>query len=236
MQNSSFSKHCYFIALLFITISGLAQNGTNDQPSPATIRVIVTNYKQQPLKGEEVIFINAANKKKFSARTDGTGKCSLELKAGAKYLIKLKTLTDTSNYSSFEIPALQPGQFFEAPFTVNIQYEPAKSFTLDNVQFDFGKPSLRPESLKELNEIAEYMKWKEEENYEIAGHTDNVGKDEDNLKLSQSRADAVKNYLVKKGIAAARLTAKGYGSTQPVAANETPEGRQKYRRTEVHIV
>ena len=80
------------------------------------------------------------------------------------------------------------------------------------------------------------MKWKEDERYEISGHTDNVGKDADNLKLSQERAEAVKAYLVKKGIKASRIVAKGYGATRPVAENTTPEGRQKNRRTELLII
>src|SRR5688572_11279669 len=105
---------------------------------------------------------------------------------------RLKTLLD----STLEIPALQPNQFFTSPFSVAIEFEPPKSFTLDNVEFDTGRPTLRPGSFKELNEIAEYMKLKPGENYEIAGHTDNVGKEADNQKLSQQRADAVKNYLV----------------------------------------
>jgi len=119
---------------------------------------------------------------------------------------------------------------------VEIEFEPPRSFTLDNVHFDTGKPALRPESFKELNEIAEYMRWRKEERYEISGHTDNVGKDDDNLKLSQARANAVKEYLVKKGIKAVRLTAKGYGHSQPVADNSTEEGRQANRRTELKIL
>jgi OOP family OmpA-OmpF porin len=80
------------------------------------------------------------------------------------------------------------------------------------------------------------MKWKEEQKIEIAGHTDNVGKDADNLKLSLQRAEAVRNYLIKKGIKADRITAKGYGATQPVADNGTDAGRQKNRRTEVVLL
>jgi outer membrane protein OmpA-like peptidoglycan-associated protein len=71
---------------------------------------------------------------------------------------------------------------------------------------------------------------------EIAGHTDDVGEPEANQKLSEDRANSVKQYLEKKGIAPERLTAKGYGDTQPVADNATASGKQKNRRTEVRIV
>ncbi len=71
---------------------------------------------------------------------------------------------------------------------------------------------------------------------EISGHTDNTGTTEINMKLSQDRADAVRNYLIRKGISAERVTAKGYGDTEPVADNSTDEGKAKNRRTEVRII
>ncbi len=71
---------------------------------------------------------------------------------------------------------------------------------------------------------------------EVGGYTDNVGTDADNLKLSQARAESVRNYLVKKGIAGDRVQAKGYGSADPVASNDTPDGKQQNRRTEIHIL
>lgn len=71
---------------------------------------------------------------------------------------------------------------------------------------------------------------------EVGGHTDNVGSDEANLKLSHDRAKSVRDYMVKAGIASERLQAKGYGETQPVADNETEDGRKANRRTEFVIL
>ena len=71
---------------------------------------------------------------------------------------------------------------------------------------------------------------------EIAGHTDNVGQPEANKKLSQDRADAVRNYLIKKGVKALNVQAKGYGDSQPIATNNSDAGKQKNRRTEVRII
>ncbi len=71
---------------------------------------------------------------------------------------------------------------------------------------------------------------------EIAGYTDNVGTDEANLKLSQERADAIRDYLMKRGVSHLKIIAKGYGEADPVATNETPEGRKLNRRTEIHIL
>ena len=71
---------------------------------------------------------------------------------------------------------------------------------------------------------------------EIQGHTDNVGKDEDNMKLSQDRADEVRKYLVSKGIETARVTSKGYGPSQPVADNTNDVGKAKNRRTSLKVI
>ena len=193
------------------------------------------NMKKVIQKGEQVLFISQKNSRQFSGRSDANGKFSILLPAGDTYIIKLKTLVDTSKYGMITIPALQPGESFQDPFKVNIQFEPARLYTLNNVHFDIGKPTLRQESYTQLDEIAEYMKWKDTDKFEIGGHTDNVGSETDNLKLSQQRADAVRNYLLKKGIPSGRISAKGYGASKPVADNNTDAGRQQNRRTEVAV-
>ena len=71
---------------------------------------------------------------------------------------------------------------------------------------------------------------------EISGHTDSVGNDESNRALSENRANAVRNHLIKLGIHKDLLTTKGYGETMPVATNDTPEGRQKNRRVELKFI
>ncbi len=105
-----------------------------------------------------------------------------------------------------------------------------------NLEFETGKAVIRDASFASLNELSVLMKKKPKFKLLIDGHTDNVGKAPYNMKLSQNRADAVKKYLVEKGIDPSRITAKGYGMTKPVASNKTPEGRQKNRRVEFTIV
>lgn len=80
------------------------------------------------------------------------------------------------------------------------------------------------------------MKWKQNEKMEIGGHTDNVGSDTDNLKLSQQRTEAIRQYLIKKGTQSTRVSAKGYGASEPIADNSSDAGCQKSRRTEVKIL
>lgn len=202
----------------------------------APVSVIVTDMKSRPSKGQQVLFRSAATQKIYSGRSDASGRFFLQLPIGDKYFITVKSLTDTSKYGVIEIPTLGPDEEYTEPFTVNVKFEIARNYRLDRVYFDFGKATLRPESFPELEELVEFMRNKDDIRIEIAGHTDNVGKDADNLKLSQQRAEAIRNYLVKKGIQPARVVAKGYGATLPIADNATDEGRQKNRRTEVKIL
>jgi len=107
------------------------------------------------------------------------------------------------------------------------------SITVNNIFFDFDKYELKGASNNELNRISEILK--ENRNYiiEIAGHTDSVGTNEYNLILSKNRADAVKNYLINKGIESERIHSKGFGNAFPVETNQTEEGRAKNRRVEI---
>ncbi len=101
------------------------------------------------------------------------------------------------------------------------------------VTFDTGKATIKPDSAKTLDDAAAALKVAAALRVEVAGHTDNVGAPEGNLRLSQERAQAVMAALVARGIKADRMTAKGYGQTTPVADNRTEEGRAKNRRVEL---
>ena len=109
---------------------------------------------------------------------------------------------------------------------------PAPRFVLQGVQFDTGKATLTSGSAERLDTIVEYLTHKPSAAIEISGHTDNVGGDKKNKRLSQQRADAVRAYLIAKGIDGSRITAVGYGDERPIASNDTPEGRQENRRIE----
>ncbi|MCD4682013.1 MAG: OmpA family protein, partial [Bacteroidales bacterium] len=102
--------------------------------------------------------------------------------------------------------------------------------------FDFDKATLRSESANELDRLVKMLIDVPTMKIEISGHTDNVGSDNYNKQLSEDRAKAVVDYLIEKGIDQDRLTYAGYGETQPIADNDTEEGRQVNRRTEFKVL
>jgi outer membrane protein OmpA-like peptidoglycan-associated protein len=110
--------------------------------------------------------------------------------------------------------------------------EKGKAVVLEGIEFDTGKSTIRSSSEPILNGVFQAMMENPEVVAMISGHTDNVGKKNGNMKLSQARADAVKSWLVMKGIDSRRLITKGYGPERPIADNKTEEGRQKNRRIE----
>ena len=102
---------------------------------------------------------------------------------------------------------------------------------IKNLEFDFGKATIRAHSYPTLERVAKLLV---DKNFslKLAGHTDNVGSDAANLRLSKDRAESVKSFLVSKGANPSRIEATGYGETQPIATNKTAKGRQMNRRVE----
>jgi len=111
-----------------------------------------------------------------------------------------------------------------------------KILTLEGVNFDNNEAILRLDAYPALDRAAASLKEWGDVKVEVAGHTDDRSTDEYNLELSQRRAEAVRAYLIGKGISADRLTAKGYGESKPIADNDTEEGRFKNRRVELSPV
>ena len=114
--------------------------------------------------------------------------------------------------------------------------DPNKALTFDNVNFSTGSADLTESSKTQLEDLVKIMKAYPKVEIKIEGHTDNVGEEEKNKKLSEDRAVAVKKYLTDNGIASARMTTAGFGLTKPVAENATPEGKAKNRRIEAFVV
>ena len=113
---------------------------------------------------------------------------------------------------------------------------PDQVILLKGVNFAFGTSELTDEAKRILDGVADILKRYPELKLEVAGHTDNIGDRQNNIRLSQARANAVKEYLVERGISPDRLVAKGYGPDQPIADNSTRAGRAANRRVELRKI
>ena len=228
---------------LLVTIFLGSLNSKAQTPIPGALPkdakidgTIVDLRTKTPQNNELIVFKSQKNGNEFQCISDDKGIFTTRLPAGDKYEIFIMGFKDSSSYLTMDIPALGPNQYYKKPIPVNIQFDPPKTFVLDNVEFDFGKSNLRPESYKTLDELSEYLVRRSTEKIEIGGYTDNIGSDVKNKALSLERAKSIVTYLIAKGISEDRLTAKGYGADFPVEENTTEVGRQKNRRTEVKIL
>lgn len=230
----------FFLLLLFlsfISYNSFSQAPAMNLPKDAPVDVSIVDAKTgRQLNNEIVVFKSQANKTEYQGLSDSTGKFTLRLPSGSKYEIFILGFNDSTSYTVLDIPALKGNQFYKNPFKVDIQFDPPKAFVLDNVTFETGKAELKPASYPVLDELVEYLKRKDDEKIEVGGHTDDVGKAEANMILSNNRANTVRAYLLTKGIAPERVSARGYGMDMPIAENDTEEGRALNRRTEVKIL
>jgi outer membrane protein OmpA-like peptidoglycan-associated protein len=104
---------------------------------------------------------------------------------------------------------------------------------MSDVLFKTGSFELLPGARERLAKVSGIVLAYPSLHLQVEGHTDSVGSDEYNQQLSERRADAVRDYIVQQGISAASIEAKGFGKTEPIASNETSEGRQQNRRVEL---
>jgi outer membrane protein OmpA-like peptidoglycan-associated protein len=222
--------------MLILTIAAAAsqinaQNLESDEEN-ALVHVLVTDMEDKIRKNDIIHFIGINSKKTFQGISNKEGRFDILLPEGDTYNIKIIGLGEETEYDQLEL--VNEEGSYEAEITIG--YEPASTFTLDDVHFDVNMATLRPESYKALDNLVSVLKIKDDLRVEIAGHTDSDGDEKSNLLLSQARAESVVKYLVSKGISASRLIAKGYGESEPIDDNNTAAGKQKNRRTEARIL
>ena len=224
------------LSILMMVFAGLSlSNAQSIDVQDVTIEVSVKNHQGQASEGEQILFVSKLTNKVYTGTSNEAGEFTIIIPGADVYQIKIKGVGTDQDYHEMEIPALKENQSYGI-YELDIMFEPPRVFTLDNVLFDTGSAVLKPSSTKELKELFDYLSLKPDLKVEIAGHTDDVGNDDSNLTLSQHRADAVKSWLIRRGISSERIIAKGYGETRPIASNKTEEGKQKNRRTEVHLL
>jgi OOP family OmpA-OmpF porin len=207
---------------------------------------VIACDKNVPLSGATVMIIDTiANKTITTKTTDAQGRYSFTIEDYQP----LKAVATSTGYVAGSLHFNAPADPEEEQLTTSalclepIPVPPVETpIVIDNVFYDFNKSSLRDESFPSLDKVVEMLNANPDMQIEISAHTDNIGTEKYNQRLSEARAKSVVAYLVSKGIDKNRLQAKGYGSTQPIAPNknedgsDNPEGRQKNRRTEFKIL
>ena len=201
-------------------IKGRVTDRTNGQPVEADVELYDVNTKALAT----------------AAYSDPkTGEFLVALPVGKQYALNASAEGYLFFSENYDVPPMA----VKEPYTLDVPLSPltaGSTIALRNIFFNTASYELLPASNVELDKLTRLLKGNPQLRIELGGHTDDVGQDDANLKLSQQRADAVREYLIVQGIDASRITAKGYGETKPVAANDTVEGRALNRRTEVTVL
>lgn len=163
------------------------------------------------------------------------GSYMVSLPSGKTYGIAVKAKEYLFHSENIVIPPTTVYQVVNKDIYLK-KVEIGSKIVLKNIFFEYNKAVLQPESIPELERLVKLLNDVPTLKLEISGHTDNVGSQAYNVKLSEERAKAVVDYLVGKGISPDRLTYRGYGFSQPIADNSTEEGRAMNRRTEFKIL
>lgn len=204
-----------------VTISGKMENHSGEK--------VVTNLVWEDLETKKIV---------GRAQTDpDDGSYFIVLPVGKLYGIYVDDSTVYPETRHVDLREVKEPMAVNKTFHVTTlkELKSGAAITINNIFFDFGKSDLLTYSYPELRRLAGLLK-KLKLRVEISGHTDNVGADDVNMKLSEDRALAVKNFLVKAGCNANSIDAKGYGKTKPVADNDTEEGRARNRRVEMKVI
>ncbi len=217
------------------------------RPKRTIYGAIVDCADNAPIAGVTVNFVDAKGTTISTKTTDGNGRYELVLDDYQP----ITAVANKEGYYSKDLNFNAPADDFDETMTnPNLclnkipppPIEINKPIVLENVYYDFNKATLKPESFPSLDSLVSLLNFYPKMVIEVSAHTDSKGSDQYNLSLSEKRAKSVLDYLVQKGIDVARLQSKGYGETQPVAPNTTPEGkdnpegRAKNRRTEFKVL
>jgi ompA family protein len=198
-------------------------------PAPQLIsgKIIDLETKQE-IKEAQLVITDTLNNTLFAKNLRGSGRFDTKLRRQGTY----RVFVAAPKYQKYKEIVSNVGD------TLMVYMQPIKtgtSFVVKNIYFNTNDTSLTAESNKELDKQSRFLKENPNVNITIVGHTDSRGSDEYNLKLSEGRAVSVMRALIDRGIAPERLKAEGRGETQPVASNETEEGRAENRRIEIEV-
>ena len=220
-----------------VTFTPIKVNKKNSWPRLTLLKgVVIDEVTSKPV--EATIEITDIEKKTLVTKltsNSSTGNFMVSLPAGKNYGINVSAPGYLFHSENFNLP--DTAAYNEVNLVIKLKkLEVGKNIVLNNIFYDFDKATLKDESTSELDKMIKLMNENPALKVEIASFTDSKGKDDYNMRLSQARAQSVVDYLISKGIDKARLVAKGYGKENPIASNDTDEGRQQNRRTEFKVL
>lgn len=192
-----------------------------------------TNSAFKPFSKVQVVFNGGSPL--VAAIDTASNRYIINLPPGIVYNITASAPDCVPVYETIDLTRVAKGTSLTKDLTLT-PIEVGQSVRLKNIFFESGRAILKKESFVELDRVYEFLSGNESVKVEIAGHTDNVGSAATNLALSKARAQAVSNYLIKKGITADRLKSTGYGMTKPITSNATKDGKSQNRRVEFVIL
>lgn len=218
--------------------SNTATDATRPDPVAMLTGKVIDQNTGRPVQARIVVQTLPDGEEVIEATSDpNTGEYKLVLPYGKKYAIRPIAPNFMAEADNIDLTDKSKGfQEIKGRETKLISIKEGAIVRLNNIFFDTGKAELRPESAPELDRMITTMNENPKIVIELSGHTDNVGGNELNQKLSQDRADSVREYFIGKGIEPDRVASKGYGETKPVATNDNDEGRQRNRRVEFMIL
>jgi len=190
---------------------------------------------EEPIQGMLQIIDIRTKKVIKEIKNEANGDYEVKLSKGGQYIVVVKK----ENYMPFEEKVNIPLDFKGNEIQANLYLKKIKEgqrVVLEDINFEVNSAKLTSASYSYLDRFVDFLKDNPKVKLEISGHTDNTGLESYNQKLSERRAKAVVDYLVSKEISEDGLTAKGYGSKQPIESNETEEGRAKNRRVEIKVL
>jgi OmpA-OmpF porin, OOP family len=171
-----------------------------------------------------------------SARSNpANGEYQISLPAGSNYAFRADAKGFVAINDNIDLTQLDRYQEIERDLYL-VPFEVGQTIRLNNIFFKFKEAAIQPESLPELNRVIRLLRDNPTLEIEIAGHTDSVGTERDNIRLSEDRAAAVRDYLVTQRIKLQRMSIRGYGKSEPISTNDSEEGRQRNRRVEFKIL
>ena len=215
----SFKLDSNVMPLPITFLKGLTYDEETNKPIPAHFQLtalntgnVISEINANQGDGSFLITLPQQNDLAFHAEYEGY------VLVSKNFTIDQLELTDEGYLLDIPMSKIKPG-----------------TFVLENIFFEVNKFELQPASIIELEKVYKMLDLNKDIEVEISGHTDSDGNDQDNMVLSENRAQAVVDWLVEKGISSSRLSFKGYGETKPIVDNSSKENKAKNRRTELTI-